>query len=197
MAVGLTGGIGSGKSTVAKMFAELGIAVLDLDRVGHLVVADEAQVKQELVEVFGVDIVDGEGAIDRKMLAGKAFASAETTAALNAIVHPAIRAREQLWLSAQKGPYVIIEASVLIESGGAGRMDRVIVILADREIRKRRALARGDVSEQRFEQIVARQCDDATRIGHADAVIRNDGDFAELRLQVERIHSNLLADLGS
>jgi len=196
--VGLTGGIGSGKSTVAQMFISLGVPVLDLDRVGHEVIQSDVDVRKKLIGIFGPEITGEDGAIDRKKLAEKAFVSEEMTRALNAIVHPAIRDRERQWISGQKGAYVIIEASVLIESGGAGRMDRVVVVLADEAIRRRRVASRGTrISSSMFDAIVSRQCDDAERLRQADEVIVNNDSMNTLQNQVETLHRRLLGQFGS
>lgn len=198
LAVGLTGGIGSGKSVVASLLEELGVPVLDLDRVGHEVVASDADVREQLIGQFGTAIVGESGDIDRKQLAASAFVSDEATSRLNAIVHPAIWRREKGWLAAQQAPYAVIEASVLIESGGSGRMDRVVAVLADTALRRQRVLSRdGEMSGARFDAIVARQCDDATRRRFANELIDNNGDLESLRTQVMVLHSKLLAQSGS
>jgi len=189
--VGLTGGIGSGKSTAAAMFAELGAPVLDLDKVGHAVVAPGSDGLRRLVDEFGTGILAADGALDRRRLGEYCFADAERTQRLNVIMHPLIRQAEMAWLQCQQGGYTIIEASVLIESGGAGRMDRVIVVLADLAIRRARVLARGDRNGAQFDAIVARQCDDEARRAAADFTIINNGTQAELRRQVERIDAQL------
>jgi len=162
-AIALTGGIGSGKSTVAKMFADIG------------------------VPVFGSDIQDEQGGIDRKLLAARAFSDVKQTARLNAILHPEIVAYEQQWLKEQRAPYAIIEASVLLESGGASRMDGVIVVLANQTLRKERVLARGKQDEAMFDKIIERQCDDNTRRKHADYILQNDGSLESLQQQVMQL----------
>lgn len=189
--IGLTGGIGSGKSTVAAMFAELGVPVLDLDRVGHAVAAPGTPGLQQLIDAFGADILHQDGSLDRSLLAERCFCDPLQTGRLNAIMHPLIRAAEQQWLQAQSAAFVIIEASVLLESGGAERMDAVIVVLADHEIRRARVLARGDRSPEQFEAIVARQCSDEERRAAADYLMINNGSTEALRAQVERIHREL------
>jgi len=195
--VGLTGGIGSGKSTVAELFGSLGVPLLDLDGVGHQVTAGDKEVQAKLRRLFGDGICSSDGAIDRKRLAGQAFASEVATAKLNAIMHPAIWAREERWLSGQTAPYVLIEASVLIESGAAERMDAIIVVLADRGVRRKRVLSRPNaISDEMFDAIVDRQCDDETRLKVADYVIDNNGSLAELRAKVERLHAGLSENSG-
>jgi len=189
---GLTGGIGSGKSTVAGMFADMGVPVLDLDRVGHEILAADGDVRTQFIQAFGEGILKRDGSIDRRKLAEKAFASGKSTATINAIEHPAIWLRAEKWLASQTAPYVIIEASVLIESGSADRADAVVVVLAGKGIRRQRALSRpGPVDEAMFTSIIARQCSDAERVRAADIIIRNDGSMRALRTQVEKIHAEL------
>jgi len=182
--IGLTGGIGSGKSTVAAMFADLGMPVLDLDQVGHAVVTPGSPGLVRLLDAFGDDIVNPDGSLNRKALAQRCFSDAAQTARLNAIMHPMIRQSEQSWLQQQQGDYAIIEASVLLESGGATRMDAVIVVLADVALRRQRVLARGDRSLEEFESIVGRQCNDNERRKAADFIIVNTGSLAVLHQQV-------------
>jgi len=185
-AIALTGGIGSGKSTVAKMFADIGVPVLDLDAVGRELL-ESATIQSALVNDFGSDIQDEQGGIDRKLLAARAFSDVKQTARLNAILHPEIVAYEQQWLKEQRAPYAIIEASVLLESGGASRMDGVIVVLANQTLRKERVLARGKQDEAMFDKIIERQCDDNTRRKHADYILQNDGSLESLQQQVMQL----------
>ena len=191
--VGLTGGIGSGKSTVAAMFSELGVPILDLDRVGRRLTHADGQCLQQLVAAFGADILNSDGSLDRRALARRCFANADETKKLNAILHPLIRQEEDRWVSGQHGDYVIIEASVLIESGGAERMDAVIVVLADTELRLQRVLARGDRDRDEFQAIVERQCSDGERRQVADYVIENSGSLLQLRQSVLTVHQSLLS----
>lgn len=191
--IGLTGGIGSGKSTVAGMFSELGVPVLDLDRVGRKLTHSDTKCLQQLVAVFGEDILQPDGSLDRRALARRCFADAGETEKLNAVMHPLIRQEEDRWVNAQQTDYVIIEASVLIESGGAERMDAVIVVLADEELRLQRVLTRGDRSAEEFRAIVARQCGDGERRQVADYVIENSGGLIQLREGVHTVHQLLLS----
>lgn len=188
--IGLTGGIGSGKSTVAAMFSELGVPVLDLDRVGRMLTEYDECLKQ-LVEAFGEGILQADGSLNRRALARHCFATASETARLNAILHPLIRKEEDRWVAGQQADYVLIEASVLIESDGADRMDALVVVLADRELRLERVLARGDRSRQEFDAIVARQCSDGERRRLADYLIENNSDLLQLRQSVRLVHQSL------
>jgi len=195
--VGLTGGIGSGKSTVVAMFAALDIAALDLDRVGHAVVAPNSAGLARLVETFGDDIVAWDGALNRKLLAQRCFSAPDQVTKLNAIMHPLIWQVEAQWLQQQQGDYVVIEASVLLESDGASRMDAVVVVLADEDARRRRVLERGDRSVAEFEAIVARQCSDAERRKAADFIIMNNGSLDDLHQQVLKTDAMLREYLSS
>jgi len=192
-AIALTGGIGSGKSTVAKMFADMGVPVLDLDVVGRELLASP-KIQSALVGVFGSGIQNEQGAIDRKLLAAQAFCDAKQTARLNAILHPEIVAFEQQWLKQQHAPYAIIEASVVLESGGISRMDGLIVVLAGKTLRKKRVLMRGKQDEAMFKQIIERQCDDVMRHKHADYILHNDGSLESLQQQVMQLSEQLMQE---
>ncbi len=189
--VGLTGGIGSGKSTVAATFRTLDVPILDLDAVGQQLTEPGQEGQAALVREFGSGILLPDGSIDRKRLAAMCFGSEEATRRLNRIMHPLIWREAEAWLAGQTAPYVLIEASVLIESGGAGRMDVVIVVLADEDIRRRRVRDRGGRGAACFDDIVCRQCSDAERLRVADIVIHNNAGLRELRAEVEAIHARL------
>jgi len=191
----LTGGIGSGKSTVAAMFIELGVPVLDLDKIGRACLKNNFICKQ-LVACFGRYILADDGGIHRKRLAAKAFSNAHTTQQLNHILHPAIVEKESRWLAKQHAPYAIIEASVLLESAGESRMDAVIVVLADLELRRTRVLQRADQDEVMFERIVKQQCDDALRRRKADYILKNDGERRALDQQVIALYQQWMNDYG-
>lgn len=191
--VGLTGGIGSGKSTVAAMLAELGVPVLDLDAVGHAVLMTHAGVGRELRDAFGPGVLGPDGSPDRKRLGEVALASEAGTRRLGAIVHPHIWQEAAAWVACQEAPYVVIEASVLIESGSVGRVDEVVAVLADLESRRARTVARGDQGEADFARIVARQCSDAERRRLAGHILVNDGDKAALQRAVAALHAELTA----
>ncbi len=187
---GLTGGIGSGKSTTAQLFADLGVPILDLDKLGHTALTQN-DVKAKLIQAFGESILDG-NEINRGKLAKLAFASQENTHALNQIVHPAIQQLEQLWRKKQTAPYAIIEASVLIESGGKKRMHGLIVVMCSQAIREQRLIARGTHNQEQIQAILQRQCSDAERLQHADYILDNESDLQHLEAQVESLHQKLL-----
>jgi len=191
--IGLTGGIGSGKSSVAAIFKMLGVPVLDLDQVGHDIVQAGSPGLQQLIEAFGEQMLLPDGSLHRAALARHCFDDAAETARLNAIMHPLIWQAEERWFDRQHSDYVIIEASVLLESGGAERMDAVIVLLADQQLRLQRVLQRGDRDESGFNAIVARQCSDVIRREKADWLIENNASKQQLQKQVFEIHQKILA----
>jgi len=194
-AVGLTGGIGSGKSTVASMFAALGVPVLDLDELGHRVTSPDSDGLKALVQRFGDQILNG-NQLNRGKLAEICFASSEKTEQLNAILHPLIWEQEEIWKCEQQAPYSLIEASVLIESKGYDRMDYLVVVMADLAIREERVLQRPGMSKSMLESIISRQCDDADRLRLADDVIDNNNDIESLQRDVKMSHSRLLKRFG-
>jgi len=194
--VGLTGGIGSGKSTVASMFSSFGVPVLDLDHVGQQVTTSTPETLAELVKAFGHEILDGD-CLNRNRLADICFSSREKTKQLNAILHPLIWQEMADWVEKQVAAYVIIEASVLIESGGCSRMDTTIVVMAEQSVRRQRVLSRGKQTARSFEKIVNIQCGDEQRRDQADYIIRNDGAVDALNDEVEKLHGVLMDQFGS
>ncbi|RMG93111.1 MAG: dephospho-CoA kinase [Zetaproteobacteria bacterium] len=189
-AVGLTGGIGSGKSTVARMFADLKVPVLDLDRVGHDLMGRQ-DVRRMLRAMFGDDIFEA-GKLDRGALARRVFNDPAELDRLNALLHPLIWREEQNWLRRQKAPYAIIEASAIIEAGAVNRVDLLIAVLADEELRRQRVLQRGHPSPDLFDAIVACQCGDDERRKLANYIIENHGSLQALERQVLHLHRCLM-----
>jgi dephospho-CoA kinase len=191
--VGLTGGIGSGKSTVADMLANHGVPVLDLDAVGHAVLMTHGGIREALRKAFGPEVLQPDGSPDRKAIGRVALATDQGAKRLGAIVHPHIWQEAEAWVACQQAPYVVVEASVLIESGSTGKVDAVVVVLADMQTRRHRVVQRHRHNVGEFGRIVARQCSDAERRRLADHVVHNDGDLDALRAQVDRLHAGLLA----
>lgn len=190
---GLTGGIGSGKSTVAAMFSGFGMPVLDLDAVGRDLSARPDNIAM-LASVFGCEILRADGSLDRRRLADSCFADAKKTTQLNRMMHPLIWREADAWFSRQQqAPYALIEASVLIESGGASRMDAVVVVLADEAVRRRRVWKGRHMNAGRFDAIVSRQCDDDARRAAADYIVENNGDLSALHAKVEALHRRMMA----
>ncbi|MCQ9370955.1 dephospho-CoA kinase [Corynebacterium sp. 35RC1] len=193
--LGITGGIGSGKSTVTKALAQRGALVVDADQVARLVMEPGHPVLAKVAEVFGQDILHPDGSLDRALLAQRAFASTEQTARLNAITHPAIAEliSEELRkynaaAAADKAvPAVVLDHPLLIESGAIALVDKVAVVVVDVEERIRRLGQFRGISEQDARARIAQQLSDEERLQHADAVIDNNGSVEDLEPQVEAL----------
>lgn len=187
--IGLTGGIGSGKSVVGGMLAELGAYVIDTDKVGHRVYAPGSEGFGRIVETFGRDVVGADGTIDRKKLGAVIFADAEKRGALNAIVHPLIFGEIMREIGEQRqagftGP-IVLEAPILLEAKGTGLVDQIWVVAAPPDAVRARLIESRAMTTAEIEARVAAQLDDAERRRHADVIIENDGDLANLRKVVE------------
>ncbi|MCC6848100.1 MAG: dephospho-CoA kinase [Deltaproteobacteria bacterium] len=196
MIIGLTGGIGSGKSVVARMLAELGAHVIDTDKVGHRVYAPGSEGFARIVETFGRAIVAPDGTIDRKKLGAIVFSDAERRGALNAIVHPLIFGEVMREIAERRnagfaGP-IVLEAPILVEAKGAGIVDQIWVVTAPPDAVRARLATDRAMSRAEIDARVAAQLDDAERRRHADVVIENDGDLAGLRAIVEAAWKTVL-----
>ncbi len=182
----LTGGLGSGKSTAAEVFADRGAVVIDLDHVGHTLLEQATSVRDRIADAFGDQVVGSDGHIDRAALAEIVFGSEEMTQALNAIMHPAILATvagalDTLALQGDQPPAVVLVVPLLAESPlFLEPVDAVLAISANEETRIERAMARG-MSREDAENRIARQAGDAERREIADYVIDNDGDIDQFR----------------
>ncbi len=189
--VGLTGGIGSGKSTVATIFSELGVPILDLDTVGRNLALQPNPLAM-LVRAFGDSILHMDGTLDRQKLASVCFSNTENTKQLNQIMHPLIWQITDDWLSRQQACYALIEASVLIESGGVSRMDDVVVMLASESLRHMRVLDGRNIDAASFNMIARQQCNDDARYAAADYVIENHADLSSLQEKTKTLHHQLM-----
>lgn len=185
MIVGLTGGIGSGKSTVASMLAERGATVVDADALARIVVEPGTPTLDALVQRFGPMILHADGTLNRGALAGIAFADPSGTEDLNAIMHPAIAQLAHQRLAASDAGVVVYDMPLLVETGQAELVDFVVVVDVAPEIQMERALARGLWDAEDIERRIAVQADRETRLAHADYVVSNDGDRGELAPQVD------------
>jgi dephospho-CoA kinase len=172
--VGITGGMGSGKSTVCRVFEVLGIPVFSSDDAGRRLLQDDAAVRAQVVDAFGEGVyVDG--TLDRKALAALVFGDPPSLARLNAIVHPAVRSAFRAWAEAQRSPYVINEAAILVESGGHAELDHLITIAAPEQERIARVIKRDGLTMGQVRQRLLNQITDEARASVADDIIVNDG----------------------
>lgn len=186
--MGLTGGIGSGKSTVTRWLRQQAgdqLTVVDADEVARDVVAPGCALLPELQAVFGADIVDDQGALRRSVLAQRAFGSPETTEQLNQIMHPAIRAEIAQRLQHAHTPYVLLDHPLLIETGAHELVDQVLVVHADPEVRLQRLVQFRDFDPEDVRQRMQRQLGEQERLDYADVVFDNNGTEVKLQAQVE------------
>ncbi|MYM35521.1 dephospho-CoA kinase [Duganella sp. FT50W] len=192
-AIGLTGGIGSGKSTVADMFAARGATIVDTDVIAHAMTAPHGPAMADIVRAFGPGFADASGAMDRARMRALVFADAGAKARLEAILHPRIRDAALAAGAAASGSYVIYAVPLLIESGTwRARVTRVLAVDCAEEVQIARVMARNNLPEAQVRAIMATQVSRAQRLAAADDVIVNNAGIAELTAQVERLHADYL-----
>lgn len=190
--IGLTGGIASGKSTATQRFAELGVPVIDADVASRKVVEPGTPGLAQVVERFGAGVLT-DGRLDRRALRDLIFKDASLRQALDAILHPLIRAEMEREASQVQAPYVIMAIPLLVEGGSAGkRVDRVLLVDADEAQQIQRLQARDGSSVEQARLILDSQASRAARLAAADDVLLNSGSVAELRQAVDRLHEQYL-----
>ena len=190
MYVGLTGGIGSGKSTVACYFGALGVPVYNSDLRARELMEQDASLKEGIVGLLGMEAYKGEE-LNRPYIASQVFAQKQLLNQLNALVHPAVREDFRQWTARQQAPYVIQEAAILIENGAYRELDRLILVTAPKRERIRRVIRRDSITEQDVVARMKNQWEDEEKISLADFVIQNT-DLATTQQRVREIHSVLL-----
>jgi len=192
--IGLTGGIGSGKSTVSQLLLELGAVILDADKVGHEAYQPGTEVWREVVAAFGREILTPDGNIDRKRLGGIVFSNAESLARLNQIMHPRMfemmKARIEEYRQ-QGAKVVVLEAAVLLEANWTPLVDQVWVTVASESTVVRRIKERTGLPEEQIRARICSQLSSEERVKHADVVISNDGSLDELKTKVNELWEGL------
>jgi dephospho-CoA kinase len=194
--VGLTGGVASGKSTVARLFAALGIPIIDADEVAREVVLPGSEALEAIRARFGGRVIAPDGTLDRRALRDIVFADPAARSDLEALTHPAIRHTMEQRSRAAQGPYQIFAIPLLIESGGAHRVDRILVVDCPEALQIRRLQARDGSTLEQAQAILAAQAPRQARLHAADDVIVNDDGLQPLRAQAERLHATYL-ELGA
>lgn len=193
-AVGLTGGIGSGKSTVAELFAARGATIVDTDQIAHSLTAPHGPAMPAIVAAFGPEFAGADGALDRARMRALVFADPAAKTRLEAILHPMIRSASQAAAAAATGSYVIHAIPLLVESGNwQDRVSRVLVVDCPEQIQVARVMARNQLPEAQVRAIMAAQVPRAVRLAAADDIVLNDADVAALEPQIERLHHLYLA----
>lgn len=193
--IGLTGGIGSGKSTVAAMLAEAGIRIVDADKIAREIMEPGSPVLDRVAAEFGADLIDADGALDRAELARRAFKDKASTQRLNDITHPAIRAESNRQFdeaAADGEEYAVYDMPLLVELGLDKDMDITVVVDVDAEERVRRLVSSRGLDENDARARIAQQIDDETRRAAADIVIDNNGDLSDLATQVRELIAQLI-----
>jgi len=197
--VGLTGGIASGKSTVARAFGALGVPVVDADLLAREVVEPGTEGLAEIVRVFGADVLNADGTLHRKVLGARVFADAALRAQLNAITHPriaALGARRMQEIARSGAPYVLYEAALIVENGMYRAMQALVVVAVDEAAQIERLKARDALNDDEARARLAAQAPLAHKLAAADFVIDNSGERDRTLARVNEVHKALLLRVG-
>lgn len=190
--VALTGGIGSGKSTVSDAFTRLGVPVVDADVIARQVVEPGTEALKSILAHFGPSVLLADGSLNRRRLREVIFAQPEEKSWLNALLHPLIQQETRRQLAAATAPYALWVVPLLIENNLCARANRVLVVDVSEDTQLQRILARDGGDRKQAEQILTSQASREQRLACADDVIRNDGSPEELQPQIERLHQHYL-----
>lgn len=190
MIVGLTGGIGSGKTTVARMFANLGVPVYIADKEAEDLMETSSEIRTEIIKLLGEQAYNGT-LPNRAFIADNVFVNSDKLARLNAIIHPRVQQHFLDWVRGQKAPYVIKEAAILFESGSYKNCDKIITVTAPLEVRIHRVVSRDGVTQQAVESRINHQWDESKKVALSDYVIENIL-IENTEKEVEDIHRKLL-----
>lgn len=187
--VGLTGGIGSGKTTVAKLFSELGVPVYIADDEAKKLTNSSKIIRRKLIQLLG-DQTYIDGSLNRKYVADKIFTDKALLNSVNAIIHPKVAAHFKKWALKQKTNYVIKEAAILFENGGYKEYDVIILVTAPKALRMQRVIKRDNATRDEIEQRMGNQWSDSKKKKLADIIIKNI-EIGATRKQVQLIHKSL------
>ncbi len=190
--MGLTGGIGCGKSTVCRKFSGLGVPTIDTDALARDVAAPGTPGLRRVADAFGSEVLHADGSLDRHALRRAVFGDPEARRHLEAILHPLIHEQMERHIATLTAPYVVIAIPLLIEAGWQGAVDRILVVDCAESQQIRRTVQRDRLDEQEVRAIIAAQLNREARLAQADDVLHNDGTEAELEAQVGRLHVRYL-----
>lgn len=189
--VGITGGIGSGKSWVARIFNIYGIPVYNADKEAKRLMFRNKALKTKIRQLLGPESFHRNGRINRSFIASRIFNDKKLLKQMNAIVHPAVREDFEKWASAQNAEYVLEESAIIFEESLDKFFDAVILVVADKEIRINRVMRRDKVSRKQVEERMRNQLNDEIKKKRADFIILNDGSTGVIR-QVDKVHKSIL-----
>lgn len=190
--IGITGNIGSGKSTVVKIFAQLGIPVYDADSRAKILMVENPVLVHEIQLLLGTEAYTS-GVLNRAFVSQKVFSNSELLSKLNALVHPAVFKDFDIWVAQQQAPYILKEAALLYESGSWQALDKMIVVAANQDLRLKRSIARDASNAVAIEARMKAQMPEAEKVNRADYIINNNEN--ELLIpQVMRIHKLILQE---
>ena len=192
MRVGLTGGIGSGKSTVKNYFDELGVPTIDADEISHRLTMPGQAAFNEVVDLFGKESLDESGNLNRRHLRELIFTEPALKIKLEAIIHPRVRAEIQTFINQVKYPYCIISIPLLLETGGQATVDRVLVVDAPEELQVERVTRRDNTNEDQTRSIIMAQISRSERLRAAHDIIVNDGNMSDMKIRVVNIHNKYI-----
>ena len=190
--VGLTGGIGSGKSTVKNYFDALGVPAIDADEISHRLTMPGQAAFNEVVTLFGKESLDESGNLNRQHLRELIFTAPALKKKLEAIIHPRVREEIQTFINRVSYPYCIICIPLLLETGGQAIMDRVLVVDAPEELQVERVSCRDKTNEDRTRSIIMAQISRPERLRAAHDIIVNDGNMSDLKIQVGNLHNKYI-----
>ena len=194
LVVGVTGGIGCGKTTAVKLFEQLGASVVDTDAIAHALTQPGGAAMPVIRERFGPEYVQADGGLDRAGMRALVFADPQAKRDLEAILHPMIAAQSRLQVQQAAGPYVLLVVPLLVERGGyRDLLDRVLVVDCDASQQLERVRRRSGLTEEQTCAIMATQATRAERLSAADDVIHNDGSQTQLSEQVQALHGRYLS----
>ena len=193
MIIGLTGGIGSGKTAVSDLFQDLGITIVDADLASRVVVEKGREELNKISDHFGQDILTKEGELDRAKLREIIFNSEEEKLWLESLLHPAIAAQIKMELDSSKSLYTILVSPLLLETEQKNFCTKVLVVDVPVEMQIQRTSERDNVSEEQIKSIIASQIDRDSRLEQADEVILNDGSIQDLKNKVKKLHIKFLS----
>jgi len=192
--IGLTGGIGSGKSSAAEIFRELGAGVVDTDAIAHDLTRPGGAALTAIRNQFGAEYIAADGGLDRSKMRRLVFSDPASKKSLEAILHPRIRAESEARIAAAREPYVIIAVPLLLETCAYNALiDRVLVVDCSEEQQVARTMQRSAITADEVRAIMATQLPRSERLARADDVLHNDADMAALRRQAEALHGKYLA----